>query len=81
MVTLQSPDGRRVCTRCDSTGALSGKDIAAMGYSGWTVVSESAAVPVEQLSADEIEAARLNGLTRFQLMQEIKALIAAKPNG
>lgn len=82
MVTLLSPDGQRVCTRCDSGGTPSAKDIAAMGYSGWTIVGESAAVPVEQLSADQIEAARLNGLTRFELMQEIKKLIAAaKPNG
>jgi hypothetical protein len=48
-----------------------------MGYSGWTVVSESAAVPVEQLSADEIEAARLNSLTRSELMAELGARIAA----
>lgn len=79
MVTLQDPKtGAKVCINHPSpTAPATADQIEAAGYPGWTVVAEHDQRPAEQLTADEREAARLNGLTRFQLVQEIKALIAA----
>lgn len=80
MITVENPeDGSTACVNCPAQGLATptAKQIADAGYPGWTLIEEHAERPVEEFTADQLEAARLNTLTRFELMQEIKALIAA----
>jgi hypothetical protein len=75
MVTLQQPKtGARVCIQRTADAI----DLDALGYPGWTIVAELDAMPVEELTPEQQEEARLNSLSRAEFMAEVSAKATAE---
>jgi hypothetical protein len=76
-VTLKDPASKgTVCVQWEGAGVPTANDVVALGYPGWQLVTESAAMPVEQRTAAQIETSRLNALSNADLVAELKAWMA-----